>query len=281
MEKGSNDMIVTVISLPGIWFEYMTGAAGILFGLGYLSDGVWRMMTARQVAHLATSSAASAAPGLSEFRGVVRLREPLVDVNVPIPPGTVLFYHEAEHDNKGGDLLVEWGRKPVCRPFYLEDRSGRILVDPSDAVMRQSLVHNLLGSRACEIVLTRHRRQEKREVRGGGTIEFVERWLEEGDPVYLIGNVEAHGEASQESGSDRLIVRVSPEARIMDSLLNKFNLDFFSRARRDIHDVFFLSDTDEASARGAIQRTAWIRLLLSVLWIALSIVLIGRADLVK
>ena len=281
LEKGSNEFIVAVVSLPGAWFEIATGTAGVLFGLGYLSDGFWRMKAARQVIHLATSTAASASPGLSEFRGVARLREPLVYGNTPIPPGTVLFYPEAEIDNQGTDLLAEWDRTPVFRSFYLEDRSGRILVDPSHAVMRQSLFHKLLGSRACEIVLTRHKRREKRTVHGGETIEFVERWLEDGDPVYLIGNVEELREDPQAAGSSRLIVRVSPQARIVDSLLNRFNLDLFTRARRDIHDVFFLSDRDEASARGMMLTSAWLRFLLAILWITLSIILIGRADLVR
>lgn len=280
LEKGSNELIVAVVSLPGAWFEIATGSAGLLFGLGYLSDGLWRMKSASQVAHLATSTASSAAPGLSEFKGVARLREQLSYGNTPIPPGTVLFYPEAEIDNQGTDLLTEWDRTPIFRPFYLEDRSGRILVDPSHAVMRQSLFHKLLGNRACEIVLTRHLRREVREVQGRSSIEFVERWLEDGDPVYLIGNVEELQEGPQAAGSSRLIVRVSPQARIMDSLLNRFNLDLFTRARRDIHDVFFLSDRDEASARGMMLKTAWLRLLLAIFWIILSIVLIGRADLV-
>lgn len=88
----------------------------------------------------------------------------------------------------------------MVQPFYLEDDSGRILIDPRGATIQPAWQPNLeLGTR--EIALTRRVEPV--------TMTCPEiRSLFPGDPVYVIGNVQERPDASADAvGSDRLMVK--------------------------------------------------------------------------
>lgn len=260
-----SDEFFARLLFPGRWFEIFVGCCGGLMGAGYLSEAAWRARSARQVINLATSKARSAHVGLSEFRGTVRQAAPLDDRVDSLPEGAVFYFVTDCPDGVDGNVMWEWLQAPVTRPFYLEDETGRILVDASRAKKGGSLVQFFLGHRICEVILTRHGRSETGEASGVP-------WLEDGDPIYLVGYVEENPDAPAGAmGSDRLIVRMAPQATVLDSLAKKLGINLKGRGRRDVHDVFIMSDTTETDTRKIILKGFHVRLVTALVWLALSV----------
>lgn len=228
-------------------FDVVVGIAGVLMALGTVSlDTFWRLRQARQVANLPTSKARSAALGVAEFRGRAR-----------------------RVDGAAGDVLA-WRMDGVqlLEPFYLEDGSGRILIDPRGARFRVSRASSY-GGRIVEIVLTR--RTTRPELTRPMTMRLLA-----GDELYVIGNVMLNPEAPAGAlGSERLVVRPLVEPGVTNVfaslLLGKGNIP----AARRIEHVFFLSDGSERLARRHILRglaEIWPKALLAA---ALSLLLVA------
>ena len=254
------------------------GLSGLFFGLSILVlDGIWRMRQSRQVLNLARSRAGTAAIGLAEFQGIARRAEPFSEGSHAgqfLPYDAILFHRSEKVET--GRRQWETRHYQGCSRFYLEDDSGRILIDPGGAVIRLPLEDSVtrlverhtiaaiffLARRMYEVILTRHVKEEQH-----GTL----RYLRDGDPVYLIGNVEANGDAPRDAvGSDRLIVRPRNAAASVDNLLRIYFGVFSAKYRRDIHDVFFLADTSEPAARREIRKGQVFSMVLALVWIGLS-----------
>lgn len=194
-------------------FDVFVGIAGVVVVLGStMIDTFWRLRQVRQLENLPTSRAASAARGIAEFAGIAR--------SISAPDKPILYYENAA--------------APIINPFYLEDDSGRILVDPVGAVFRSGRATSLTG-RINEIVLTR--RFIPAQINRQMSME-----LRDGDPVYLIGNV-----MTAENGER--VVKPLVEPGVTDPFLRLMLGKTSLPPARDIQHVFFLSDTDERIAR--------------------------------
>ncbi|OGW39600.1 MAG: hypothetical protein A2X58_13160 [Nitrospirae bacterium GWC2_56_14] len=277
-ENGITHQWEKLLLFPGREFDLAIGLSGVFFGLLILVfDGIWRMRQSRQVLNLARSKAGSAAIGLAEFQGVARWAEPLSS-NSPSGhgiPSDVIIFHQSE-SVKTGRREYETRHYEGWSRFFLEDGSGRILVDPGGAVIRLPVTDSIsrlfykhtimalffLGRRMYEMILSRHVKEEE-----NGTL----RYLRDGDPVYLIGNVEIDRSAPPEAtGSERLVVRPRSAEASVDNLLRFYFGVFNKKYRRDIHDVFLLADTGEQEARKHIQHGQLFSIGLAILWISLS-----------
>ncbi len=250
-------LLYLIAGYPGSWsspplglapsFDLLIGLCGVYYGVvGLLREGLWRYRQAGQVANLPTSKARAAAVGLAEFRGVARSSKPGQDLI--LSHEWVLFR----------DKQIEYEVKTLDS-FYLEDETGRIRVDPvHDGVVFRtpsvSLLTALFGKRAGEIVLTR---RVERDLWPNRTSV-----LKDGDPVYVIGTVEA--------GAQGLVVRPSAEGRVGEDLVLHFLSLLEPRPRRDVHDVFFIADSGEARARVLILRGFWRYMLWALFWTACS-----------
>lgn len=212
-------------------FDVFVGIAGVVVVLGTtMIDTFWRLRQVRQLENLPTSRAASAAVGIAEFSGVAR--------SLPEAAERILYF--------------ESSAGPLVSQFYLEDDSGRILVDPDGAVFRSGRATSLTG-RINEIVLTR--RFTPAQINRPMTME-----LRDGDPVYLIGNV-----MTAENG-ERL-VKPLVEPGVTDPFLRLMLGKTSLPPARDIQHVFFLSDTDETAARRHIVggiKEIWVKGLVCV-----------------
>src|SRR5262249_14541208 len=126
-------------------------------------DGFWRFRQIQEIDNLPTAKVRSVALGLAELRGVV--------------------HRQSTSPNTQAPLLEFQGTTEKIAPFYLEDETGRILVDPEGSKIRSRNVFRF-GGRFNEIVLTRR-------VSGKswlGTPSAGQ--LLDGDRVYVIGYVE-------------------------------------------------------------------------------------------
>jgi hypothetical protein len=245
------------------WFpiDLTIGVLGIaVVSLWLVIDAVWRFRQASQVENLPTSKIRSLAVGLVELNGIVR---PL----------------EGDGTRK---TVVEttWSMfdyfNPVQRiqPFYVDDGSGRVLVDAAECRVRAGWlgdVYGVFGVR--EVVLT------KRVIRDESS-DAVTRSLREGDRVYVIGNAEENPTAPRDARDvERLVVR--PAARTAWSVTLWRTL--FGAVRppreRDIHDVFFLTDADEVNAKKRIMTGFGTVMLFAFIWMAASVGLIWSTTL--
>lgn len=228
-------------------FDLVLALAGLgaTFTQGVL-DGAWRILTVRQIENLPRSKARSVALGLAELAGKAR---PLEGAD----PARPILRHAQERQGSGTVTRKE------IRSFYLEDETGRILVDPNGADFplpietrtKEARRRRVFGTRVREILLTRR-------VTGNPATVF-EALLLPGDDVYVIGTVARRGRraAFEQDRSEGKVIR--PRG----GRLGGFGF----------HDVFFLSDTAEIDAREyfqsglrhAIATALWILLLCGIL----------------
>lgn len=197
------------------------GALG-LWAIGW--QGIWKRHQGLQALNLPTSTVRGAALGQVELKGVARRLD-------GAPGGPVLSFTTGTTAN---------GFRQHVEPFYLEDATGRILVDPRGVTVRGGVTSNL-EARLFEALLTRGA-------------------LNPGDPVYVIGRVQRRDDAPPGAvGPEALVLKPleEPAAGFLPRMLRR-GLGLF---RRDFQHVFFLTDTSEEEARrlglrGA--RRAWM-----------------------
>ena len=253
-----------VFSIGQDWLaiDFFIGCAGILIvGLWLLIDAVWRLRQARQIENLATSTIRSLAIGLVELKGIVRPES-----------GTPLL--------EGDAIRIEWDMFRYLEPiqsistFRLDDGTGTVLVDARDCKIRAGWITdiaNLFGMR--EIILSK--RVTREDAR-----DSVIKTLCYGDEVYLIGNVEIDPAAPPDAiGADRLAVRPLSRSTWNASIWKALFGTVLPPRARDVQDVFFLADGDEANARKHILRGFRTVLLISLLWLVASAGLIWSTTL--
>lgn len=244
------------------WIDAYLGAAGVLLALVALSrlGATWTKL--RNVADLPTSRARSVATGLVELEGTARVAVgqfgatslttsgPSVDWDAIIPPTAVLY--------KGSTPPVN-GRNSTCeflRAFFLEDATGRILVDPRGAKFGSFNTSYLFGEPPARLALSKER-------------------LLDGDPVYVVGAVRPRKDASPlATGSDRLVLSAVTDGRRLPLAASRWLgwlREAFSR-----RDVFLLSDTREVDVRRQLGRAllqafmSELMLLAAALWLLLT-----------
>ena len=239
---------------PDDWpVHLIVASAGLVVVALWLSrDAIWRFRQAGQVDNLPTSKARSVAVGLVELKGVA----------------------QSAGSEQGPILRLSWGMyaylqpKQELRPFYLQDKTGRVLVDPTECRVRAGWITDIFSLFGCrEIVL-------KRRVEKNDDHDSVTRTLMPGDPVYLIGNAEINPQAAPDAvDSDRLVIRPATQSSWSLSLW-RFLFGKAEPAKgRSIFNVFFLADKDEVRAKSLIlngMRTVWA---IGCLWLASSTVL--------
>ncbi len=237
-------------------FNLVVGCAGLAVALFWLArDALWRIRQASQVENLPAAKSRSVALGLVELRGVARSAD----------------------DGAGPIVRLHWDMfdytpKQELRPFYLEDETGRVLVDPTDCRVRAGWVSDLGSVFGChEIVLQ-------------GRVEKDDRWdavtrtLMPGDPVYLIGNAEVNPKAPPSAtDSDCLVIRPSSQSSLSLSLWQFLFGKADAVRGESIFNVFFLADRDEVSAKRLILNGFYTVCGLALIWLACSVTLLWLA----
>jgi hypothetical protein len=239
----------------GARFDIAFGIAGAFSAAVWTClDAFWRLRQARQVRNLPTSKVSAAAIGLVELKGVAR------STSSPEEPIMRLRW------DMWGAMRNPFEPEQKLSPFYLEDDSGRVLIDPSGCRIRAGWVTDIASMLMVREVVLSNRVQKIDED------DSVMRTLMDGDTVYIIGNAETDRNAPiRAKDSRRLVVRPSEKPTLGESLWRVFFGSSKLSAGRDIHNVFFISDTDEIDARRRILngfRTVWTA---GLLWLIISV----------
>jgi hypothetical protein len=225
-----------------------------------------------QLSNLPTSTIRSAAIGLSELRGTVQPKEGEPREEEGTPGEVEVMQNKANgnvtpilldsyHDYKG-----EMRGKTIRSRFYLEDDTGRILVDPRGVKFWDGK-GNFLWSPIRSIYLEKHYSEEILPWRSSAM-------LLPGDSVYVIGNVEKNEDAPPDAvDSERLVIKPATGLEAASF----FKRLLFGEKRRtkgtDIYDIFFLTDVTELNASELFTKglkNVWIWMLI---WVALSLTL--------
>lgn len=229
------------------WLDTFLGACGVVFSLIVLAGvrSTWTKL--KHVQNIPTSRARSAAAGLVELHGIARATPegprardlktggPRLDWNAIVPAGTLVYKDSQPGD---GDSMRQATCKLTSR-FFLEDTTGRILIDPRGADFHDFSFLYELGEPPARLALSRNR-------------------LMEGDAVYVLGTVEVRPDAPPlASDSERLVVSALP-ARHRSAGAAVSSLawltDPFSRRRSH---VFLLSDTPESGLQLALEKSLY------------------------
>ena len=240
------NLSITGIENPRLMagFDLFFGLAGISVSLlATYMDSIWRARQAAQVDILPTSRARSVAIGLVELAG--RARHLTADTHGPI------LHYDSRSPAKN--------RK---QPFYLEDETGQILIDPRKTRFRTP-GRTSLGGRLTETVL------KNREQLPDLTTPHI-MTLESGDPIYVIGTAHVNPDApSGAKGSDRLVIQRRKGSIFTDPLW-RASQGKIKPAHR-VEDILFITDSAEADARRRIMRGIWQVWAWALLWIALGL----------
>lgn len=266
-------------------FELVCALVGIGFGIVASSVTIWLIVRQyRQVENLPTSKTRSAALGLSEFKGVARAVEDEKLRRVE----TIGRGFEKELSGRILPLFF-WGEKDQAvsdnntiryqhtSRFYLEDDSGRILVDPEGASFWDGSNASFLDP-VRKILLTRRVREITPGKEQWPVMSIKYKELLAGDPVYVLGNVEVNPEAPENAAdSERLIVRACTEP-VKPSLFNWmfFNSERFLKSR-DYRYIFLVSDSPEHRVVKILRKGIFSILLPGTIWTISSMILLFLA----
>ncbi len=246
------------------WFGVCGLAFAVVFGMM-----VWArsLRVKSQIENLSTSTVRSAAMGLSEFKGIarpiedaaLRFAETIVDgkkeikKNIRSSQGVPITKNVISEEKQGPILLEVFNRHSQISTihysrFFLEDETGKILVDPRGIDFWDGHGHFMWKPIRSIYLETRHSLDADKETRR----------LLPGDPVFIIGSIEENNEAGQDASSlERLILRPSNSLKspsLFKSIM--FGKDW-KTSGTDIFDVFLLSDLSELQIKERITRGAF------------------------
>jgi hypothetical protein len=258
---------------PLPWVDPAVGVMGVIFTLYFAIRNRARILRYRaQIRNLPTSQAGSAALGLAEFKGVVRrVEEPgRGGVKIRIGPGVGAESGPEPEEARGCVLYDRIGTTEKHRftkwsRFWLEDRSGRILVDPRGVDFWSGGFFLAIESQS--LLLARRLRIAPHA--GPGVTRIVS--LREGDRVYVIGSAETDPEAPADAvGSERLLVRPTklyPARGILSRVLPYLE----PIPAEDYKNTFFVYDRDEGSAVRVLGKEERVLVRTALVWMALSL----------
>jgi len=258
---------------PLPWVDPATGIMGVVFTLYFgIKNRARILRVCAQIRNLPTSQAGSAALGLAEFKGVVRRAEEPRRGRDKVRVGPGAGEHSGPDPEEargcvlydrigatGNDRFTKWSR------FWLEDRSGRILVDPRGVDFWSGGF--FLAIEAQSLLLARRRRVAPHA--GPGVTRSV--CLREGDRVYVIGSAEVDPEAPADAvGSERLVVRPTklyPARGITSRILPYLE----PIPAEDYKNTFFVYDRDEGSAFKILKKEERVLVRTALVWMALAL----------
>jgi HEAT repeat protein len=233
------------------WVRPVAAVAGIAMSIGFTVLALkWRLEQLRQIANLPRSKARSAAIGLAEFEGVARHAAADGGAGNAQPGIRIL---------PGDDPL-----KPLPR-FFLEDETGRIPVEPAGARLRTGIAFHI-AAQLCEIYL--HDASRRHARRGQ---------LWDGDPLYLIGNVQIDPQAAPDpTGAGGIVVRPLAQPHHSGALWRLLFGRQSPGQQVSAPNVFFASNSREHGARRAILSGMRQSVLFALIWIIASGWLLAR-----
>ncbi len=197
-----------------------------VMGLAMLYGGVQKYLLLQRVQNTPTSKVRSAAVGLAEFHGKAFPRESMLS---PVTGQKCAYFRvRAEYYKEG----KHGGWRDICsqistKPFFLEDETGRILVDPALAEVdipednkfegRISPFSVLgvsqakLDQRAVDFINSAPPALKTRlNSYSGHKLRITEFFIAEGDPLYVMGSAQPLEGGKSSVSHENLIIRKNP-----------------------------------------------------------------------
>jgi len=197
---------------------------GIIFffiGIGLLIYGAQRFLLYQKIKNTPTSKVRSAAVGLVELFGKARCA---TDLSSPVTGAKCIYYRIIGQYYKPGK---NGGWKNIYNDassvkFFLEDETGKMLIDPkdgeidipSDLVLEGHLTdkgflgmhQNKLDARVLAFLEKNPDAKKKFEYYKDHNLKVFEYFIAEGDPLYVLGTAEPLKGASSDISYENLIV---------------------------------------------------------------------------
>jgi hypothetical protein len=209
------------------WLCVAAGATGFAANCAFaVLDVPWRLKQMRLVRALPRSRIRSAAAGLAEFEGIAR---------------------RVSYGSRDG--------RPEMQPFYLEDDTGRIRVDPRGVVVRP------LGASGFALQVN--------EVADG---------IRDGDRVYVIGHAQPLlDEPAEAPWREGLVVRPLRQSLVSSPVAQLLLGRPGGLADRQTPNIFFVDKGRERDVTLRLRTTLWDFCIVSAVYLAASLWLVQAA----
>jgi hypothetical protein len=217
--------------------------------MGMIWDGVNKYLLVQKVKNTPTSKARSVALGMTEVFGNAKCK---TDMLSPVARQKSVYYkikgeyYYSAGKHSGWRTLSE---HTSHNPFYIEDETGKILIDPRDATIdipsdfiyqgyitgkgMFGIGHTQLDKKALDFIgqlpplensaFMRHQNEN---------IRITEYFIAENDQVYVLGTAEQQGGAASSIGYENLVIKMgrdnvmyisdSAEKKVIDKLSSTF-----------------------------------------------------------
>ncbi|MCI0503304.1 hypothetical protein L0Y65_01175 [Candidatus Micrarchaeota archaeon] len=204
-----------------------------LFGSAMLlNDALQQYLLGQKIRNTPTSKARAAAIGLVELAGKAKCLEKLT---APITKTPCAYYEvcaQYYYQHKKSSGWRTFYRDESGKRFFLEDDSGKVLVDPGSAKMNLSadftfkgtlndtqffglLPSNQVDKKVLDYLEANPKAKEAAKGMSGKQLRFMEYYVAEGDPLFVLGSAEPLEGATSAVASENLVVRKNSRDKIM------------------------------------------------------------------
>jgi hypothetical protein len=248
----------------------LIGAMPCCFGFFFLigsallfNDALQQYLLGQKIRNTPTSKARAAAIGLVELSGKAKCPEKVIS---PITKSPCAYYEvcaQYYYKHKKSSGWRTFHRDESRNRFYLEDDSGKILVEPDKAnvnipadftfqgTLNDKQFFGLLPSNQVDQKVLKYLEENPKAAEAakgmsGKQLRFMEYYIAEGDPLFVLGSAEPLEGATSAVAAENLIVRKSARDKIMlisDSsekkVLGVLSLKFYLEVLFGLFMVFF------------------------------------------
>lgn len=193
---------------------------GLFMGISLLGSAISKFLLVQKIKNLPTSKVSSIAVGLVELFGTGKCKN---ETKTPISKTNCLYWKvTCEKYSELGDSWKLIFTDSSSNNFYLQDKTGKILIDPTDAEINIPLVNHYQGHIYSDgkfipakkfkdgpIVpyINSVQYNKKKGPLSGADFRLKECYIMEGDPLFIIGNAQPLDSASNIDTPQNLIVK--------------------------------------------------------------------------
>jgi hypothetical protein len=207
-------------------FFFLSGSALLL------NDALQQYLLGQKIRNTPTSKARAAAVGLVELNGKAKCGETLV---APITKSKCAYWEVVAqyyyHHKKSSGWRTFFSEKSGKR-FYLEDDTGKVLIDPVDANVNIPhdflfqgtlndkqffglLPSNQVDKKVLDYLQSNQKANDAAKGMSGKQLRFMEYYIAEGDPLFTLGSAEPLEGATSSTASENLVVRKNARDKLM------------------------------------------------------------------
>jgi hypothetical protein len=205
----------------------------IIVGLSMIYDGVRKYLLIQKIKDTPTSKVDAAAVGLVELAGKAECHIPIAS---PITKNRCAYWRvlaQYFQPGKGGGRWVEFFRASSGSLFYLQDDTGKMLVDPNNAQVEIpsdnlfqgcisgtgefGMAHTQMEKRVLDYIDSLDDKGKKAYMKfQHEDVRVYEYFIAEGDTLFVLGSAEPRGDAPASAVAyENLMLRQGKEDKTM------------------------------------------------------------------